>query len=55
MRVMEEIHLSFCMTPYDRIQPLITGEVKPTGITLHFVELPVPDLFYHQVKFQRFA
>lgn len=52
---MEEIHLSFAMSRYDRISALITGEVKPRGITLHYVgDIPGPDFFYQQAKFQRF-
>ena len=31
---MADLHLSFAMTPYDRMMPLINGEVKPDGITL---------------------
>lgn len=50
---MEEIHLSFAMSNYDRIEPLVTGEVKPRGITLHYVHVPTPDIFYQQVKFSR--
>ena len=28
---MADLHLSFAMTAYDRVMPLITGEVKPAG------------------------
>lgn len=51
---MKTLELSFAMTPYDRIQPLISGKVQPEGITLHYVDLPVPDIFYQQLKFDRF-
>ena len=33
---MADVHLSFAMTPYDRVMPLIVGEVKPHGITLEY-------------------
>jgi 4,5-dihydroxyphthalate decarboxylase len=44
------------MTPYDRVLPLITGEVKPAGITLEYQGMPgaVPGVFYDQLKFQRY-
>jgi 4,5-dihydroxyphthalate decarboxylase len=48
--------LSFAMTPYDRVMPLITGEVKPDGITLDYQGMPgaVPGVFYDQIKFHRY-
>jgi 4,5-dihydroxyphthalate decarboxylase len=53
---MADLHLSFAMTPYDRVMPLITGEVKPAGITLEYQGMPgaVPGVFYDQLKFQRY-
>src|SRR5579864_5624027 len=51
-----DLVLSFAMTPYDRVMPLITGEVKPDGITLDYQGMPgqVPGVFYDQIKFQRY-
>ncbi|HWO72315.1 MAG TPA: hypothetical protein VNN21_02020 [Dehalococcoidia bacterium] len=53
---MPDIHLTFAMTPYDRMLPLISGEVKPAGITLEYQGMPggVPGVFYDQIKFQRY-
>ena len=53
---MSDLHLSFAMTPYDRVLPLISGEVKPAGITLEYQGMPgaVPGVFYDQLKFQRY-
>ncbi|MFC1874428.1 hypothetical protein ACFLYX_03905 [Chloroflexota bacterium] len=53
---MVDLNLSFAMTPYDRVLPLITGEVKPDGITLEYTRTPggVPVIFYNQIKFQRY-
>jgi len=53
---MADLRLSFAMTPYDRILPLINGEVKPDGITLDYMGMPgaVPRVFYEQIKFQRY-
>lgn len=44
------------MTPYDRMLPLINGEVKPDGITLDYMGMPGdgPRVFYEQIKFQRY-
>ena len=53
---MGDLVLSFAMTPYDRVMPLITGEVKPDGITLDYQGMPgaVPGVFYDQIKFHRY-
>jgi 4,5-dihydroxyphthalate decarboxylase len=53
---MADLHLSFAMTAYDRMLPLINGEVKPDGITLEYQGMPgqVPGVFYDQLKFQRY-
>src|SRR5215212_7458947 len=53
---MPDITLSFAMTPYDRIMPLIPGEVKPVGINLEYLGMPggVPQVFFDQIKHQRY-
>jgi len=61
---MADLKLSFHISPYDRVLPLITGEVKPDGITLDYMgtgahkgrgETPGSWLFYDQIKFQRYV
>ena len=53
---MADLRLSLAMTPYDRVLPLINGEVKPDGITFEYMGMPggVPRVFYEQIKFQRY-
>ena len=51
---MADLTLTFAMTPYDRVQPLMSGEVKPEGIALEYTNLPSPDIFYRQSKFSQF-
>lgn len=58
---MADLQLSFAITPYDRVLPLITGEVKPSGIALEYEPnpspsraSPVPRLFFEQIKYQRY-
>jgi hypothetical protein len=38
------------MTAYDRVLPLISGEVKPAGITLEYQGMPgeVPGVYQHR-------
>jgi 4,5-dihydroxyphthalate decarboxylase len=53
---MSDLKLSFACSPYDRVLPLINGEVKPDGVTLEYSRAPggVPRIFYDQIKFQRY-
>ncbi len=53
---MTDLQLTFAMTPYDRVMPLITGQVKPAGITLHYQGMPgaVPGVFFEQIKYHRY-
>ena len=53
---MSDIELSFAITAYDRVMPMITGEVKPDGLTLDYQGMPgaVPRVFYEQIKYHRF-
>ena len=37
---MADLKLSFAMTAYDRMLPLIDGEVKPDGIELEYQGMP---------------
>ena len=53
---MPDLELSFAITPYDRVTPLTTGEVKPDGVALNYQGMPgaVPRVFYEQIKFHRY-
>lgn len=60
-RALADLNLSFAITPYDRVLPLITGEVKPSGIVLDYEPnpspssaSPVPRMFFEQIKYQRY-
>ena len=51
---MADLELSLTITPYDRVQPLITGEVKPEGITLRYTELPLQEIWRRQLEGDEF-
>ena len=53
---MPDLNLSFAITAYDRVMPMISQEVKPDGITLDYQGMPgaVPRVFYEQIKFNRY-
>ncbi len=52
---MADLKLSLVMTPYDRVLPLINGEVKPEGITIDYQGMPgtIPQVFNEQIRSQR--
>ncbi|HTE83281.1 MAG TPA: hypothetical protein VK821_00945 [Dehalococcoidia bacterium] len=51
---MSKLDLSFAITPYDRVQPLLSGEVRPEGIRLRYFDLNAPDVFVRQIKWSQF-
>ncbi|MEX2599266.1 MAG: hypothetical protein WD533_06385 [Dehalococcoidia bacterium] len=53
---MSDLELSFAMTAYDRVLPLINREVKADGIELDYKGMPgaVPRVFYEQIKYGRY-
>src|SRR5919205_302145 len=50
---MADLHLSFAMTPYDRVLPLITGEVKPAGIRLKYQRYDVSEMSFSSFLVER--
>jgi 4,5-dihydroxyphthalate decarboxylase len=53
---MSDLQLSFAMTAYDRVLPIINNEVRPDGIDLEYKGMPgaVPRVFYEQIKYHRY-
>ncbi|PKB65270.1 MAG: hypothetical protein BZY82_09070 [SAR202 cluster bacterium Io17-Chloro-G3] len=52
---MVDLRLTFAMAhPNDRVLPLFTGEVKPEGIALQCIDAQGVDMFYDQLKFNRY-
>ena len=53
---MPDIQLSFAITAYDRVMPMISGEVKPGRHHARLPRMPgaVPRVFYEQIKFHRY-
>ena len=41
---MPDLKLTIAISPWDRINPLLTGEVKPEGITLEHHNIPLQDI-----------
>jgi len=46
--------LSFACWDYDRMRALQDGRVRPEGIDLNFLPLPVEETFYRQLRHQEF-
>jgi 4,5-dihydroxyphthalate decarboxylase len=53
---MSNLEISLAVSNYDRVLPLIDGEIKADGIDLEYVGMPgaVPRVFYDQIKFSRY-
>ncbi|MBI2880131.1 MAG: ABC transporter substrate-binding protein [Candidatus Tectomicrobia bacterium] len=51
---MSNLKLDFACADYDRTKYLEDGTVKPVGIELNFIRLPVEDIFWRMSKFQEF-
>ncbi|RJR35253.1 MAG: ABC transporter substrate-binding protein [Desulfobacteraceae bacterium] len=49
-----KLTLSCACPPYDRVQPLISGEVVPEGIRLCFLRMPVEEIFWRQARHAEF-
>ncbi|MEQ1947807.1 MAG: 4,5-dihydroxyphthalate decarboxylase [Bryobacteraceae bacterium] len=51
---MPDIGLSLAISYYDHASDLLRGKVKPEGISLTTIELPVEEIFFRTVKYQEF-
>ena len=51
---MPDLKLTMAMTPWDRIQPLIAGGVKPDGIELEHYDIPLPNIWRRQLQDSEF-
>jgi 4,5-dihydroxyphthalate decarboxylase len=48
------LSLSFACWDYDRTRALQDGRVRPEGIELNYVSLPVEETFYRQLRYREF-
>lgn len=51
---MTGIRLTFACESYDRTLPLLTGDVRPAGIELNYLTLPVEETFFRMAQFAEF-
>lgn len=51
---MNHLQLSFACWNYDRMRALQDGRVRPEGIDLNYLSLPVEETFYRQLRYQEF-
>ncbi|WP_236791041.1 ABC transporter substrate-binding protein [Amycolatopsis sp. GM8] len=51
---MNRLRLSFACWNYDRVRALQDGRVRPEGIDLTFLSLPVEETFYRQLRYREF-
>jgi 4,5-dihydroxyphthalate decarboxylase len=46
-----DIELTFAVSYYDHLSDLLRGRVRPEGITLHNIQLPVEEIFFRMIQF----
>ena len=51
---MPDLKLTIAISPWDRINPLLTGEVKHEGITLEHHNIPLQDIWRRQLQDNEF-
>ncbi|MCH7569441.1 MAG: ABC transporter substrate-binding protein [Deltaproteobacteria bacterium] len=51
---MGDLHLTLACEDYDRTRALRDGLVKPEGIDLNYVALPVEEIFWRMLRFEEF-
>jgi len=51
---MGKLNLSFGCWDYDRISPLINGDVSVKGIELNWLNMPVEETFFRMTRYQEF-
>jgi len=49
---MMTISLSLALNPYDHVRDVLSGGVRPAGIDLVPLELPIEEIFYRFTRFQ---
>ena len=52
---MSRLHLTFACGDYDRTRALEDGSVRPDGIDLTYLRLPVEETFFRMLRHQEFA
>jgi len=51
---MSDIHLTLACEDYDRTRALRDGRVKPDGIQLNYLVLPVEEIFWRMLRYEEF-
>ena len=51
---MSKLHLTLACEDYDRTRPLKDGIVKPEGIELNYLVMPVEEIFWRMMKYEEF-
>jgi 4,5-dihydroxyphthalate decarboxylase len=51
---MSTLHLTLACEDYDRTRPLKEGAVKPEGIDLNYLVMPVEEIFWRMMKYEEF-
>ncbi|MDB5698277.1 MAG: transporter substrate-binding protein, partial [Alphaproteobacteria bacterium] len=51
---MTRIPLSFACWDYDRIRAIADGRIRPEGVDLNYMNLPVEETFFRMLRYGEF-
>ena len=51
---MSDIQLTLACEDYDRTRPLRDGSVKPEGVAINYLVLPVEEIFWRMMRYEEF-
>ena len=51
---MNRLHVTMAGGRYDRTRALIDGSVRPEGLDLHYIEMPIEEVFWRVLRYQEF-
>ena len=51
---MSNLHLTLACEDYDRTRPLKDGVIRPEGVQLNYLVMPVEEIFWRMMKYQEF-
>jgi 4,5-dihydroxyphthalate decarboxylase len=51
---MQQLHITMAGGFYDRTRAIIDGSVRPEGLTLSYVEMPIEEVFWRVLRYREF-
>lgn len=49
------VHITFAISQYDHVADIISGSVRPEGVALNVLVLPIEEVFYRFIRYREWA